>query len=294
MKVLIVEDNPWDVCLIRGMLKPPCQTRFELTPVTRLAAALTLLREETFDAALLDLNLPDSFGLETFRRLHQEAPHLPVVVLTGMADESLGVQAVQDGAQDYLVKGQVDGHLLARSLRYAMERHRGKEVLRSQALTDELTGLYNRRGFMALAAQQLKLAGRGRREFLLISADLDGMKHINDTFGHQEGDRALRDTARVLKQTFRESDLMARLGGDKFAVLMIDAAAERDATIAARLEANLEAHNTASGGLYNLSLSLGTARFRPDQSTSLEELLAQADEAMYAQKREKNGNHNAS
>jgi diguanylate cyclase (GGDEF)-like protein len=276
------------------MLAAAGQERFELTPMSRLAAALTLLREETFDAVLLDLNLPDSNGLETFRRLHQEAPHLPVVVLTGLTDESLGGQAVQEGAQDYLVKGQADGHLLARSLRYAQERHRGKEVLRSQALTDELTGLYNRRGFMALAAQQLKLAARGRRECLLISADLDGMKHINDTFGHQEGDRALRETAEVLKQTCRESDLMARLGGDEFVVLMIDAAAESAATIAARLQANLETHNAASGGLYNLSLSFGTARFRPGQSTSLEELQTQADAAMYAQKREKNGHHNSS
>jgi diguanylate cyclase (GGDEF)-like protein len=292
MKVLVVEDNPSYVRLIQEMLAAAGQERFELTPVTRLAAALTLLRQETFDAVLLDLNLPDSYGLETFRRLHQEAPHLPVVVLTGLADESLGVQAVQDGAQDYLVKGQVDGHLLARSLRFAMERHRGKEVLRSQALTDELTDLYNRRGFMALAAQQLKLAGRGQREFLLISADLDGMKHINDTFGHPEGDRALRETAEVLKQSFRESDLMARLGGDEFAALMIDAAAESNETIAARLQANLEAHNASSNGLYNLSLSLGMARFHPDRPASLEELLAQADAAMYAQKREKNGHHN--
>jgi diguanylate cyclase (GGDEF)-like protein len=291
MKVLLVEDNFGDVRLVQEMLSEFGQTRFELTPLTCLVAALTLLQEETFDAALLDLNLSDSYGLETFRRLHQEAPHLPVVVLTCLSDESLGVQAVKAGAQDYLIKGQVDGHLLARSLRYARERHRSQDLLRSLALTDDLTGLYNRRGFMALAAQQLQLAGRGRREFLLISADLDGMKGINDTFGHQEGNRALRETAEVLKQTFRESDLVARLGGDEFAVLMIDAGAESNETFVDRLQANLEAHNASSGGLYKLSLSLGTSRFRPDRPTSLEELLAQADAAMYEQKRENNGNH---
>jgi len=200
---------------------------------------------------------------------------------------------VQGGAQDYLIKGQVNGHLLARSLRYALERHRTQEILRSLALMDDLTGLYNRRGFMALAEQQLKLAGRGHREFLLISVDLDGMKRINDIFGHQEGDRSLRETAGVLEQTCRQSDIIARLGGDEFAVLMIDAAAESTETIVGRLQENLDAHNAASGGLFKLSLSIGTARFRPDQPTSLEELLARADEAMYAQKRINNGRHNS-
>lgn len=199
IEILLVEDNPGDVRLIREMLAAAGQARIEVIQVARLSEAFKLLQEETVTAVLLDLNLPDSYGLETFRRVQEQAPQVPIVVLTGLADESLGMQAVQGGAQDYLVKGQVDGHLLARSLRYALERHRTREVLRSLALMDDLTGLYNRRGFMALAEQQLKLAGRGHREFLLISADLDGMKHINDTFGHQEGDLALRETARVLE-----------------------------------------------------------------------------------------------
>jgi PAS domain S-box-containing protein len=133
IKVLLVEDNPGDARLIREMLKEAAAAQFQLVHVVRLDEALKLLGEASFDVLLLDLTLPDSQGLDTFFRMQKQAPDVPTVVLTGLADEVLGVKAVKGGAQDYLVKGQVDGNLLARALRYAIERKRAEDQIQYQA-----------------------------------------------------------------------------------------------------------------------------------------------------------------
>ncbi len=130
MKVLLVEDNPGDVRLIQEMLKEVGTAQFKLGYVVRLNEALQRLGEEAFDMVLLDLGLPDSQGLDTLIRVHAQVPDVPIVVLTALADGDLGVKAVQQGAQDYLVKGQVDSSLLVRTMRYAIERKRAEEKLR--------------------------------------------------------------------------------------------------------------------------------------------------------------------
>jgi diguanylate cyclase (GGDEF)-like protein/PAS domain S-box-containing protein len=165
------------------------------------------------------------------------------------------------------------------------QRVRMEETLRAMALVDDLTGLYNRRGFSILAEHQLKMAERGKRRMVLLFADLDGMKHINDTFGHSEGDRALIQTADILEETFRESDIVARIGGDEFVVLAIETNGAPAESLVYRLRDNLAAHNTESDCSYELSLSVGIAHYHPEHPRSIEELLTQADRAMYEQKR---------
>jgi signal transduction histidine kinase/DNA-binding NarL/FixJ family response regulator len=128
--VLLVEDNPGDARLIREMIAEARETPFLLERVDRLEQGIARLGAGEFSAVLLDLSLPDSQGLETFRRLHAHAPDIPILVLTGLDDEELGLQAIREGAQDYLVKGRVDGHLLIRALRYAIERKRQEAALR--------------------------------------------------------------------------------------------------------------------------------------------------------------------
>lgn len=123
IKMLIVEDNPGDARLLRELLGETPSARFELTLAERLSEAVQLLAKTTFDAVILDLRLPDSQGIDTFLRLHEKAPDVPTVVLTGIFDETMAVKAVENGAQDYLVKGHVDGDSLARSIRYAVARH---------------------------------------------------------------------------------------------------------------------------------------------------------------------------
>jgi diguanylate cyclase (GGDEF)-like protein len=174
--------------------------------------------------------------------------------------------------------------LLMRAVRCAAKQYKLQAELGNLALTDELTGLYNRRGFMAVAERQLKLARRCGRGLLLFFIDLDGLKRINDSFGHSEGDRALKYTAEALENGFRDSDVIARLGGDEFAVLAIEASDFSESAIMARVG---ECLKSISGreSRYSISLSLGAARFDPRKSTPLRELMLQADHAMYEVKR---------
>lgn len=176
--------------------------------------------------------------------------------------------------------------LLMRAVRCAAKQYRLQTELGSLALTDDLTGLYNRRGFMALAERQLKLGRRFGREMLLFVMDVDHLKHINDSFGHSEGDLALRRTAEALEQTFRDSDVVARLGGDEFAVLAIEASGHSEATINTRLFKRLKSTG-ARESRYQISLSTGLARFNSGSAASLEELMATADRAMYEHKRQR-------
>jgi diguanylate cyclase (GGDEF)-like protein/PAS domain S-box-containing protein len=164
-------------------------------------------------------------------------------------------------------------------------RVRMEETLRALALMDDLTSLYNRRGFVTLGQQQLKAADRTKRRMVLLFADFDGLKQINDTFGHSEGDRALIETADVFRETFRESDIIARIGGDEFVVLAIETNGSPAEVLATRFQENLKARNAREDRHYKLSLSVGLARYDPEYPCSIDELLAQADRAMYEQKR---------
>ncbi len=170
------------------------------------------------------------------------------------------------------------------------ERHRVQEELRSLSLHDELTGLFNRRGFITHAEQQLKLARRIDGQLLLVFADLDGLKHINDEQGHQAGDNAIRDAADVLRQSFRESDILARLGGDEFSVLATGTDGHAVEVIHHRMQECIDAHNARGSRPYRLSLSVGIIPYDPSQPAPVSELLTRADAAMYANKRGKRRN----
>ena len=156
--------------------------------------------------------------------------------------------------------------------------------LRYLALTDDLTCLYNRRGFFAAATQQLKLARRNAQGLLLFFCDVDNLKTINDSHGHREGDLAIVRAAGALEQTFRGSDILARLSGDEFTVLTTESSSRSQEVILRRLEKSLKKSN-ANQSRYRVSLSIGLARFDPKHPVSLGALLAQADQAMYEQKR---------
>jgi diguanylate cyclase (GGDEF)-like protein len=194
------------------------------------------------------------------------------------------VRAESNGTLPSDTHGQPVSELLMRAVRCAAKQYMLQEELGNLALTDELTGLYNRRGFMALAARQLKIGRRSGRGMLLFVMDVDGLKQINDSFGHLQGDHALKRTAEVLEETFRDSDVIARLGGDEFAVLAVEASGHSEATIKTRLFECLKSISAEQLG-YDISLSLGVARFDPRNRTSIEDLMVKADRAMYEQKR---------
>jgi diguanylate cyclase (GGDEF)-like protein len=182
-------------------------------------------------------------------------------------------------------RSQQVSELLMRAVRCAAKQYMLQAELGNLALTDELTGLYNRRGFMAVAERQMRLGKRTGRGMLLFIMDVNGLKSINDSFGHLEGDCALKRTSAVLEETFRDSDVVARLGGDEFAVLAIEAAGHSEPTIKARLFERLKSISAEQQSRYEISLSVGVARFDPRNVTSIGELMVKADQAMYEQKR---------
>lgn len=282
-KILLIEDSIADAQLLRLLLR--ADPRISVTTATRLAKGLTLLGREKFDLVLLDLSLPDGDGVEAICRVNRSARDVPIVALSGVHDEELAIEALREGAQDWLVKGEIDRSLLMRVVRYACERHRLMAALQSLALMDTLTGLYNRRGFITVAEEQLKLARRSGYSLALAFVDLDGMKRINDELGHEFGDQALVATAEILRSTFRGSDIIARLGGDEFIVLAIAASQSFESRISKRLLQARSDHN-GTPGTVPVSFSVGFAHYIPavSKETTIEQLMTAADQAMYVEK----------
>jgi len=198
----------------------------------------------------------------------------------------IGVMAVQIYTPG-IHYGQEDLNLLefvSNQVAQAIERKRMDEEIRSLSLTDELTGLYNRRGFTLLAEQEVKLAHRINRPMLLFFCDVDSLKSINDSHGHTQGDLALKEVSGILKDTFRDADILARLGGDEFVVLAVDALLESAETMTGRIQAALEIGNRKGQRPYQLNLSTGVARCDPEVPSSVSELIVEADRLMYSQK----------
>ena len=284
IRLLLVEDNAGDVRLFAETIKEARAFQFELVHRPTIDTALAFLTEATPDMIVLDLGLPDGGGVEAIHKVQRAAANVPLVVLTGLDDEAAAIQALHAGAQDYLIKGQMSTSLLVRALRYAFERHGMQMALRKESTIDELTGLANRRGFLMLAEQHAMLARRTNESFVVAFIDMDRLKPINDTLGHQAGDAAIAEIADVLRTCFRDSDILGRLGGDEFALLMPATAENREEVIRHRLQQELDKRNAQPDRRYSLCVSVGIITSDPHQSLSVEEILAQADTLMYEEK----------
>jgi len=289
--LLLVEDNLGDARLLREMLNEQNSFNTQLTQLESMTAAETHLAKHAVDIILLDLGLPDAQGLEAIRRAHAAAPGVPLVVLTGLDDESLAVQALQLGAQDYLIKGQIETRGLLRALRYAIER----KTMESAALAmarqmahsaehDFLTGLPNRMLLNDRVGQAIALARRHMRKVAVLFLDLDGFKHINDSLGHPVGDKLLQSIAKRLVDCIRGSDSVSRQGGDEFVVLLLDLEHAEDAAVTARrmLEAVALPHCIDRHDLH-VTASIGVSVY-PDDGQDAETLIKNADTAMYQAK----------
>jgi len=195
-------------------------------------------------------------------------------------------------AQDALIKAYDEMELRVedrtRELQHEIERRESaEEALRHQTVTDALSSLLNRRGFIDLAEQHLQLAHRKNKGFMFFMADLDDLKPINDTYGHLEGDRALIEAGQILRETFRASDIVARIGGDEFAIVAIEEHETDSEQILRRLDGQITARNEEPERLYHLGLSMGVARMGPEENLTLEQLMLRADTALYEKKRAK-------
>ncbi len=284
VKVLLVEDNPVDAQLAQDILSDWNADQFDVVHVTDLKQALAALSRDRFQAVLLDLSLPDGHGLATLQEVQGTSPGIPIVVLSGFSDQTAALQAVQQGAQDYLVKGQIQGDLLARSLRYAIERKRTEERLTYLAQYDQLTGLVNRALFRDRLEQALGRARRTNQGFALLLLDLDRFKAINDTLGHDAGDAVLKIVSDRLRCCVREVDTVARMGGDEFTIILEGTATEAGAeTVLKRIVQSIAQPCAVAGRDVSVGVSIGATLF-PQDPSGTDDLLKHADTAMYQAK----------
>lgn len=291
IKILLVEDNPGDVRLLEELFKDVNNFPVEIRNAARLGVAFANLRQESFDIILLDLTLPDSKGLETLTSMLENAPDLPIILLTGMHDESLGIEALKQGAQDYLLKGEVDSNLIVRSIRYAIERkhllvemEKAREFEQHLAYHDVLTNLPNRLLFFDRLKQALTHTKRYSGFLAVLFLDLDGFKSINDTMGHVTGDRLLQLVAQRLKKCTRESDTIARLGGDEFTILLKGVKNTEDVTtVAQKIQKSITKPFAINNRDFYVTSSIGVSIY-PFDGDDAETLLQKADFAMYKAK----------
>jgi diguanylate cyclase (GGDEF)-like protein len=225
----------------------------------------------------LDLHLPDSRGLDTFNAIHARAPAVPIVVLTGLGDRGLALKALRKGAQDYLVKGQIDHHALARSMQYALVRHRMQIEGESPAWVDALTNLYNRQGFLVLGEQLLRLADEFRHKLTLFYADVGGLESINRVYGREAGDAALRQVAAALRETFHESEFVARVGGHQFALVCYSFFADAEPNLKDSLAAALLAYSRRGQWPHPLTVNWGVSVYDPATPVTLASLIQRAE-----------------
>ncbi len=275
-----------DACRIRFLLDAENSRQFQIAHVPQLDLAAERLSDESADILLLDVGAQHPERREFVQSARLAAPDTPLVVLSEDDDQPLALESLRLGAQDFMIRDRIRPEELVRAMRFAIERHKLQKSLQKLSLIDDLTGLHNRRGFMALAEQHLRMIQR-KGAALLIYVDLDDLKIINDSCGHPEGNRALIVAANVLRACFRQSDILARLGGDEFCVLMTDAAQDSAPQVRKRLQERLDFVNALTSWGFRLSLSVGFADVPAVQQPSLEQLLRVADLEMYREKREK-------
>ncbi len=284
MKVLLIEDNPVDAQLTQDLLAEWQPDRFELVQVSSLTEGLARLSRDRFDVVLLDLSLPDTFGLSTVTQVLSTSTGIPVVVLSGHDDHGLALQAIQHGAQDYLVKGQGGTDFLARAILYAIERKRAQERLTYLAQYDQLTGLVNRTLFRDRLVHAMARSKRKEQPLGVMLLDLDRFKSVNDTLGHDAGDVLLQAVAQRLTACVREVDTIARMGGDEFTAILEGVSGESDvAVVAKRIIESVGTPFAVGPHRVSIGVSIGVTLY-PSDDQNIDGLLKHADAAMYRAK----------
>ena len=282
--VLLVEDSLIDAQLIRRLLRRVTSSYYRVTHVRTLDDAVLSAEDFVPDVILADLNLPDSRGTETVASLQTSYPDIPLVIVSAWEDEAVSLRSVKAGAQDYLVKGHIDGANLHRVIRYAIERKRTELELVRLAHFDQLTSLPNRTLLRERVDHALARAMRAGSGVATLILDMDRFKEINDMLGHEIGDKLLIEAAQRIRASVRDQDTVARLGGDEFAVILEGVSEAREVLpVIERIIASLSEVTTIDGHEVNSSTSVGIAMY-PENGNDLSELLRAADLAMYQAK----------
>ncbi|WP_299404446.1 EAL domain-containing protein [Acaryochloris sp. IP29b_bin.148] len=309
-EILMIEDDFQDVEIVTRLLGKEKQHSILLNHCPTLNSGLDTLKEETkIDLILLDLSLSDTHGLETFRKVHDAFPSIPLVILSGNSDERLALEAMQEGAQDFLVKGRLNSTMLSRAIQYAMERQNQRleleyknlalktlsqqlaianQELQQLAVVDELTQISNRRRFDEVFLNEWNRLLREEQPLALIMCDVDHFKAYNDTYGYQAGDLCLESVAQAIaKVVKRPADCVARYGGEEFVIVLPNtdlAGATHVAKEIWRAVHHLNLPHATSSISSRVTLSLGVACQIPNDDLPPSVLIDAANRAVYAAK----------
>lgn len=274
LKVLLVEHEGDDAARVREALSGAPGAQFEFLHLERASEACERLREEQFDVVLLDPALPDDWGFDSLVRIRAQAPLTPLVVLTSEDDQDFAREAVEAGAADAIPRERITPESLASALVGAVQRHLIGEAIERQSMIDGTTSLYNRRGFEAHARQLLSLASRAEKALLMFHASIDDLEKIRVEFGDAARVEAIREAGRLLKETFRESDVIGRFENDDFVALaIVHAEDESTDVVTMRFDEQLRAHNARVHRPYRLALNFAMMKFRPTRETAFEEMM---------------------
>ncbi len=290
-RILLIEDDEDDYLLLRDcLMEQGNQANYHLDWVQTYQAGLKEIERGDHDVYLIDHYLGFFSGLDLLKEAVQAGCQAPLIIVTGSSDREVDQAALKAGATDYLVKGKLDGQLLERSIRYALERNRLLTKIRELAVRDALTGLYNRRELHRFLEYEIIKSRRYNHAFSLLLMDIDHFKDINDRYGHRVGDEILKSVAQALQNNCRGCDLPARYGGDEFIIVLPETPAEQGCLGAERLrkvieDISIQVTNEA-GELQRLeiTISIGVAGY-PDDAEAGEVLIDLADQALYQAKR---------
>ena len=280
-KVLIVDDAPDTLDIIQKLLS---FEGYEVILAATGEEGVKKVEEEKPDVVLMDISLPGIDGTEALKRIRTINPIQSVIMLTAFATVENAIQALKEGASDFVKKPFENEHLIhivnqaLQKSRTLAEKEKLEEEVRRLSVTDDLTGLYNHRHFFKTLESELARLKRQKTSLSLLMLDVDNFKRYNDTHGHVEGDRVLKKIGEIIKHSIRHNvDSGYRYGGDEFASLLIGASLEQALTIAERIRLTIE-----EAGFKDVTVSVGLAAFQ--DGFDLERFVKSADDAMYVAK----------
>lgn len=240
---------------------------------------------KSIDLILVNLFLSENQGINTISSLQEFSQHIPIIASSDSADDEVIRQVIRQGASGYVIYHELNSVHLQIAIQVAIERNRFRQKLRALSFTDELTDVYNRRGFLTLLEQQLSLSKRSLQGFYLFIIDLDYLKVINDTYGHLIGDQALIDVANCLTHSFRHHDIVGRIGGDEFGIIAINSTVDSLDHLKNNILRNIQLHNEKASIPYQLSVSIGAAYYNGRDEVTTDQLFRLADMDLYVSKR---------
>lgn len=275
--LLLVEDNEFDAMVIQKILSSHDTIDFHINHVTNLQDAQYQSVTNNYDIVLLDLSLPDSFGLETLEKISPFNLETPIIIMSGLDDEDLTLQAVKEGAQDFLIKGMIDKALLPQYIRFAIERHKHLQESSNPLLIDDMTGMYNERGFTLLAQQIFKLANRTGLQFHFFYIELINLDDISKQFSYDEIHLAVTSAAKLIKRTFDPLDLIGHTKLNKFSILALDNGDVTSKEFTKMFYENVDQFLKNHKFPFELNFNVGLVDFDPEQFTLFESLFKKTE-----------------